>query len=149
MPDGPVVAFVLDFHFLSNFHPAPVEMDGMTYPTVEHAFQAAKTEDPALRAMVRGQPTPGMAKKAGRALTKLRPGWNEMRVDVMRALVRRKFETHPDLAARLLATGDRELVEGNTWRDSFWGVYRGLGENWLGRILMEVRAWLRSAGGGA
>jgi len=53
-------------------------------------------------------------------------------------LVRKKFE-NPLLRAMLLATEDAVLVEGNTWNDTFWGVCRGRGENWLGRILMQVR----------
>jgi predicted NAD-dependent protein-ADP-ribosyltransferase YbiA (DUF1768 family) len=60
----------------------------------------------------------------------------------MEELVRRKF-ADPELAEKLLATGDEELVEGNTWNDRFWGVCRGEGRNELGKILMRVRAELR------
>ena len=53
--------------------------------------------------------------------------------------VREKFKTHPDLAAQLLATDPQELVEGNHWKDTYWGVCDGIGQNNLGKILMIVR----------
>lgn len=102
----PAFAGVLDF--CSNFHPSPV----FGYPTVEAAYQAAKTTDPAVRARIRAAPTPAQAKRLGRGLA-LRPGWEEMKLDVMRTLVREKFSRHHALAERLLATGDVELVERN------------------------------------
>jgi len=56
--------------------------------------------------------------------------------------VREKFKQE-DLKQMLLDTGDQELVEGNTWNDTFWGVCRGEGQNNLGKILMKVRMELR------
>ena len=50
-----------------------------------------------------------------------------------------KFTTNPNLAKRLLDTGDEELIEGNDWNDIFWGVCNGKGENNLGKILMRIR----------
>jgi ribA/ribD-fused uncharacterized protein len=137
--------------FLSNFAPASVMFEGVGYPTVEHAYQAAKTLEPGEREKIRGASTPGLARKLGRKLTK-RPDWSDLKVDIMRDLVRQKFEGHPDLKKRLLATGEAELVEGNTWHDNFWGDCRcdrcasSPGQNWLGRILMEVRQQLQKAG---
>lgn len=61
----------------------------------------------------------------------------------MHDLVLRKFTAHPDLTELLLVTGDAELIEGNTWGDTTWGVCRGKGENLLGKILMAVRETLR------
>lgn len=120
--------------FLSNFWPGDRS-------SVEHAYQAAKTLVPAEQAAILAAPTPGAAKRLGRRVT-LRPDWNAIRVDVMRRLVAEKFRD-PALAQRLRETGDAELVEGNYWGDTFWGVCRGQGENWLGRILMEVRSTLK------
>lgn len=130
------------YRFLSNFYPAVVRLDGVNYPSVEHAYQAAKTLDLALRQTIRQQDTPGRAKRMGATVTK-RPGFYEDRVALMTMLVRQKFH-HPELCDKLLATGDHELVEGNTWGDTFWGECRGVGENHLGRILMQVRTELRS-----
>jgi len=56
-----------------------------------------------------------------------------------------KFLGNGDLRDQLLATGDAELVEGNTWGDTYWGVdsRSGKGENMLGKILMETREFLK------
>lgn len=131
------------FAFLSNFYPAPVELDGVLYSTVEHAYQAAKTTDPEWRARIRACPSPGAAKRMGR-MAPLRRGRYEMRVAVMRELVAQKFTQHPELAKALLATGNPILVEGNRWGDQFWGVdlETMVGVNQLGKILMDVRAEL-------
>ena len=68
---------------------------------------------------------------------------NGLVAEVMRGLLARKFAPGTELAARLLATGDAQLVEGNTWGDRFWGVCRGQGRNQLGQLLMERRDQLR------
>lgn len=123
--------------FLSNFAPAPV----FGFPTVEHAYVAAKTLDPDVREQIKAVRTPGQVKRFGRKID-LRPDWEDVKVDIMRTLVVEKFKD-PDLAAKLLATGDVPLVEHNHWGDTFWGMCRGRGENVLGSILMEVRENLR------
>jgi N-glycosidase YbiA len=134
-----------EYAFLSNFWPAPVVLDRITYPTVEHAYQAAKAGDRLERERIAALPTPGSAKRAGRKVA-LRPDWERIKIGVMEDLVRRKF-ADPELAGRLLATGDEGLVEGNAWNDRFWGVCRGEGRNELGKILMKVRAELREEAG--
>lgn len=135
--------FAGDYRFLSNFWPAQVSLpdDNFSYPSVEHAYQAAKTTDPAMRAKIASSGSPGAAKRLGRTVV-LRPGWNELRIDAMRWLLRQKFED-PKLAKRLIDTGTAKLEEGNTWGDTFWGVCRGEGENNLGKLLMDLREELR------
>ena len=140
-----------DYYFLSNFAPAQVTLDGMKYPTVEHAYQAAKTLDPQERERILGASTPDLARKMGRKLNQ-RPDWPEVKVKIMQDLVWQKFDSRPDLEKLLLATKDSELAEENTWHDNFWGDCRCsrcaklTGQNWLGRILMEVRERLRQEG---
>lgn len=135
--------FVGEYRFLSNFYPAIVEMDGEIYPTVEHAYQAAKTTIQKIRSQIRSKSTPGGAKRLGdnRKFVTLRPDWEYIRVSTMENLVRQKFQNQ-DLKAMLVATGDQELVEGNSWNDTFWGVCRGVGDNNLGKILMKIRSEL-------
>ena len=135
-------SFQGEYRFLSNFWPAEVVFEGATYPTAEHAYQAAKSLDPVERQRIAASPTPADAKRAGRAL-KPRDDWETAKFDVMERVVRDKFTRHADLRRQLLATGDAELIEGNTWGDRVWGVYQGEGENHLGRILMRLRAELR------
>jgi N-glycosidase YbiA len=130
------------YRFLSNFWPARVVLDGEEYPTTEHAYQAAKTFDPAVRRAIALSETPGKAKRAG-AAAKCREDWPAVKVEIMLDLLRQKFRRHDHLKEQLLATGDLELVEGNTWGDVFWGVCNGKGENHLGRLLMRVRHEIR------
>lgn len=141
-PDVPkqqatIDSFRGDFGFLSNFFESSIWIDGVQYKTVEHAYQAAKAHDEVTKKMIREAKTPAIAKKLGYSC-QLPPDWEDRKVEVMRRLVREKFK-NPLLRAMLLVTEDAELVEGNTWNDRFWGVCRGVGHNWLGRILMEIR----------
>lgn len=127
--------------FLSNFYPATVHLPyngGPTLPTAEHAYVWHKTFQPAERALVEMARTPGDVKRLGRRLT-IRADWDAVKLEVMRQVVMFKFLQHEDLAAKLIATGEEELVEENEWGDTFWGTCRGVGQNWLGRILMETR----------
>lgn len=126
-----------DFGFLSNFHEATIYVDGERYRSVEHAYQAHKTLDPLSRRLIREAKTPGEAKKLGQSV-RLRDDWESVKVDLMRSFIRKKFE-NPFLRPLLLATGDAELIEGNTWGDRTWGVYKGEGQNLLGKLLMQVR----------
>lgn len=133
--------------FLSNFAISPIAMPlwhpgaGHWASTVEHAFQAAKTEDEDEALKIISCGPPGQAKRLGRKVT-LRAGWDEGRDVIMRALLELKFAPGSDLARKLLDTGDAELVEGNTWGDRYWGVCGGRGENRLGKMLVEIRAEL-------
>lgn len=135
-------SFTCEYAFLSNFYDAVIPCEGITYPSVEHAFQAQKSIDAGERRRIAACGSPGRAKGLGRKV-KLRKDWESVKVGIMTELVRVKFASHPDLRLRLLATGDAELIEGNSWNDRFWGVSGGQGKNWLGRILMQVRAELR------
>ena len=127
--------------FLSNFFPCKVEYGGIIYPTIEHAFQAAKTLDKDLRMQISHMKSPNEAKAAGRSL-KLRPDWEKIKNDVMYKLLRLKFE-QPYFRRRLLGTGSVLLIEGNWWHDTYWGVYEGRGQNMLGRMLMRIRQELK------
>lgn len=133
--------------FLSNFWAAKVELDGVVYPSVEHAYQAAKTLDngPNGRLWIRSMDTAGKAKRAGKRLT-LRPDWDSVKLVLMKDLLRQKFSNNA-LAALLLATGSEELIEGNDWGDRYWGAEwrfgEWVGENHLGKLLMKVREELK------
>lgn len=131
-------SFSREYFFLSNFYKVEIEYEGIIYPTLEHAYQAAKTLDLKERRLIAALSYPGQAKRVGRAL-KLREDWSWARYVIMEELVRHKFSNHPTLRARLLNTGDAELVEGNTWGDTHWGMCKGKGRNELGKILMKVR----------
>lgn len=137
-----------EYDFLSNFYAAPVTWEGLTYLNAEAAFQAAKVLTHEERLPFTELPS-NKAKRLGRQV-QLRPDWEQVKTRVMEEVVRAKFTQNPDLAARLLATCEAQLVEGNTWGDVCWGVdtRTGRGENRLGVILMKVRDELRGQMGG-
>ena len=130
-------------HINSNFYPCDITVDGVDYPSTESAYQAAKTNDPTEKFAIANAATPGKAKRMGRKVH-LRPDWESVKIQVMTVLVRQKFSQNRDLRQKLLATCDEELIEGNNWGDRFWGVCGGIGQNWLGRILMQVRSEFRT-----
>ena len=132
------------YRFLSNFHDIEVMLDGVAYKSTERAYQASKTLNASERALIREAPTNAKARQLGQRVT-LRPDFNPIKIGVMLDLTRQKF-SDPELRQLLLATGDSELVEGNTWGDTFWGVCNGVGQNWLGRCLMQVRDEIRNQG---
>jgi ribA/ribD-fused uncharacterized protein len=140
------------YRFLSNFYPCKIEYQGIKYPSVENFYVAMKVNDQQLingtyytpgdfREMIARITNPAEVKKLG-SKVKLRTGWDEKKLEVMNWAVRQKFKDET-LAELLLSTEDQELIEGNWWKDYFWGVCNGKGENHLGKILMEVREELK------
>lgn len=147
--DEVIDSFTGNWRFLSNFSLDTMHVPGDTrwsgeWRTAEHLFQAMKTRDPSEIDRVRSATTPGIAKRLGRKVA-LRSDWDEVRIPSMQMVILCKFKYGSLLAERLLNTGEAQLVEGNTWGDTFWGVCDGVGENWLGRILMHRRELLQAA----
>ena len=127
------------YHFLSNFHRSQLTYKGVRYQNAEAAFHAQK--DPS-RAYQFKNLQPNEAKRLGRRVT-LRKDWEDVKDTIMYGVVRQKFIENKTLAKRLLATGKIELIEGNWWNDTYWGVCEGKGQNKLGNILMKVRDELK------
>lgn len=141
--------------FLSNFWYVKVQLhglsaleDGITYPTVEHAYQASKSVNESERLFISKLRLPSMAKDYTRLSTFVtRPDWKNVNRVIMLELLRDKFniQTHKALALKLHATGDAQLIESNWWHDNFWGSCTCMAcsseekHNWLGRLLMHVR----------
>lgn len=123
--------------FLSNFHPSTISFEGNIYSTVEHAYQASKTLDFDSRQLIRKASSPNDAKRLGRSLI-LRGDWDDVKIEIMRSLITEKFK-NPFLRHLLVLTGNLKLINENRWNDKFWGMVNGVGENWLGKILEEVR----------
>lgn len=136
-------SFEGEYFFLSNFSKSSIEYDGITYPTVEHAYQAQKTLDKDLRLAVSELKTPSESKRFGKSVV-LREHWDTIKVGIMVELCEIKFQTSY-YKKQLLLTEDATLIEGNTWHDNFWGDCRCekckniTGLNYLGRLLMEIR----------
>ena len=138
--EAAITSFRGEYAFLSNFFAAEVTFEGLTFPTNEAAFQAAKCLTSEERIPFTTLKNPVLVKSRGRKV-KLRPDWEDVKIGIMEEIVRAKFSAHPELAERLAATGNQLIAEGNKWHDTFWGVdaATGKGENHLGRILMKVR----------
>ena len=138
-----ITSFRDNFYFLSNFYPVIIVYEFDEYPSVEHAYQAAKTLDKDYRMLIAKAKTAAKAKKIGRVVP-IKEDWETVKMDVMRQLLRSKF-SNPKLKKLLLHTKTHKLVEGNWWGDTFWGVdMQGKGSNWLGKLLMELREELNN-----
>ncbi len=135
------------YRFLSNFYPVKIRYAGIEYPSVEHAYQAAKTFDHKKRLEIANLKTPGIAKRTGQTVI-LRHDWEEIKLDMMYDLVKMKFENNILLQKLLLDTNNEDLQEGNWWGDEYWGVNlrTGEGENQLGKILMDIRKTIKNGG---
>ena len=133
-----IESFSGEYRFLSNFYPSPIVFLTVTFPTVEHAFQAAKATRTSELTGIYLATTPGDAKRAGRTCRK-REDWDAIKEHVMAFFLILKFK-QPELVLKLIQTGRRPLVEGNTWGDTYWGVCNGEGRNRLGILLMQIRA---------
>jgi len=125
----------------SNFYNSPIKVGKYTWPTVEHYFQAQKFAGSEYEHMIRKAKSPMKAAELGRnRKIKIRSDWESVKINVMREAVHTKFHQHPELRILLLSTGDAKIIE-HTSNDNFWGDGGdGKGQNWLGKILMEIRA---------
>jgi len=137
-----ITSFKSEYAFLSNFAPAKVVLDGLEYPTVEHAYQAAKTTDQYSRRDIKLLDSPGKAKRYGRSVI-MRLDWHMVKDRIMMDLLKQKFKQEP-YRTLLKNTGNQKLIEGNTWGDRYWGCEwqagQWVGLNRLGYMLMYIRS---------
>ena len=133
-----------EFGCFSNFAPYPIELQGQTWPTVEHFFQAQKFLAEEHQEAIRQVTSPMIAARMGRSRQRpLRADWEEVKDSIMTAAVRAKFSQHLELKQILLDTGEAELIE-HSRNDSYWADGGdGQGLNRLGQILMQIRSELR------
>jgi len=132
-----ITSFSGNYRWLSNFFPSQVYLDGIEYPTVENAYQAAKCRNLFDRKKF-VDVAPYVAKSLGKRVLLVK-GWELKKIGVMKMLLLQKFELGSALGDMLLATGEEVLVENNTWGDTFWGKSDGKGKNILGVLLMDIR----------
>jgi len=128
--------FTGKYFFLSNFYKHPIMFEGLKYPSSEHAYQASKTLYPDVKQQCLYMSC-GECKKWGRNI-KMRDDWNNVKLKIMRTILNIKF-SDLKLKSLLLETSSEELIEGNTWNDTYWGVCNSKGSNHLGKLLMEIR----------
>jgi len=126
-----------EYWWLSNFSRTPIIINGETWPTVEHYYQAQKTLFKSEKEWVKSRPTPKMAKILGRYVT-LRNDWDSIKEEIMLKALYAKFTQYPRLQEKLLATVGEQLVEDSP-TDIYWGYARGAGKNRLGILLVQLR----------
>lgn len=134
------------YNFLSNFYPCKIYFEGIEFPSVEHAYQACKEIDKNARFLFVNCGNAFVAKKLGKKIlenNRIRKDWDKIKLELMNKLIRIKFNI-PELKILLLNTRNEELIETNYWNDTYWGVCNGIGENNLGKILMQVRNEIRN-----
>lgn len=127
------------YSFLSNFYPAKVFFDGVTFLNSESAYQAQKCKNEEERLLF-AKLSSDESKSLGRKVD-CREDWDEVKLSLMKDIVYNKFTQNPHLAKALADTREMPLLEGNNWGDLYWGVdlKTGDGENNLGKILMNLR----------
>lgn len=99
-----------EYTFLNNRFPCRIVWQGKKYSNAELAFQASNCDE-------------------------------DNCLEVMESILRVKFKQNPNLMQKLVDTGDSILINGNNKQETFWGVdlYSWLGENYLGKLIMEIR----------
>lgn len=136
-----------EYEKFSNFYPCEVYFEGRTYPTTEHAFQAAKTIDKMERKKISEAETPSIAKRLGRNV-RLRKDWDIIKISIMKRLLIHKFSID-EFKTLLISTGDADIIEGNYWHDNYWGdcyckkCKDIKGKNQLGKLLMKIREMIK------
>lgn len=133
-----VMEFHNEYYFLSNMYPCPIHVtiDNKEYhfTCAEALYQGMKNTD----YLDKFENTDGYTAKRMGKRVQMREDWDEVKLAIMQDVVRLKFTQNPDLMKRLRATSG-ELIEGNTWGDTYWGICHKIGENHLGKILMALR----------
>jgi len=140
-----------DFYVLSNFSGFTLQWRGLRFDTLEAAyhwekFPGSKLGRSETARAIRLAPSAHEAFQIAQKFRLFRrDDWDDVKVDIMRQLLRAKVEQHEYVERKLLATGDRELVE-NSWRDDYWGWGPNRdGQNVLGKLWMEIRSEVRAA----
>lgn len=133
-------SFIGPFRYLSNFYIAPVKYEGIVWQSSEHAYQAMKSLNRHVwEEIASSDMTPGQVKRYGAKLD-MRKDWDQVKLKIMSDIVTCKFNQNPFLMALLLETKGCNIIEGNTWGDTYWGQCPiGNGKNHLGKILMGIR----------
>lgn len=147
-----------EFKEFSTLHEAPMQVDGITFPTVEHYVQWSKAKmfgDTDAEAKILKTPSSKSVRGYGNKIKEFKEEeWNTKRDEIMRKALRAKFVQHPELRTKLLATGTRPIAEADP-REKYWAIgtssdtskakdpTKWPGKNMLGKMLEELRTELK------
>lgn len=138
-----VTEFKNEYSWLSNFAPVKITLEGLEFPSVEHAYMSAKSDSIEWKQFCSNpENSAGLIKRKSREI-ELRSDWDNIKLKVMADCLTQKFNTEP-FKTKLLETKNEPLQEGNFWNDKFWGVClkTNVGENHLGKLIMKIRSSL-------
>ena len=136
-------SFKEEYSFLSNFYSCQITVNFIVYPSVEHAYQAQKTNNKDLQEHISHLTTAYQAKSYGKHII-IRDDYEKEKLHIMEFLLQLKFN-QAHFQKLLQDTGDAELIEGNYWHDNFWGICicdhckDKAKHNHLGKLLMKIR----------
>jgi|SRR5271157_4135944 len=132
--------------WMRNDYISDVKVGGITYRSVEHAYQAAKFKDPSIKKEIANALSVQEARRIGRTHGDVQANWDDLKKTSMESIVRLKFNSNPILSDRLSKTGDAKIVMYGY--DEYWGTGKsGSGENVLGKVLETVRQELQFLNG--
>ena len=128
-----------EYAFLENRFTCRFVWEGVIYNTAEAAFLSSKFKETSDRKVIASCSIDKAAVKAKAQIPY--PGWEDAWLDIMESILLAKFEQNPTLMKKLADTGNRVLINGNSKKETFWGIdlYSWTGENNLGKILMSIR----------
>ena len=139
---GNITEFKGEYLFLSNFYLSEVEYNGLFFQNAEAAFQSSKFKNKNIRKKF-SKMNPIQAKLVGKKIEATTENWEELKFDIMEKICYNKFTSNKVLKNKLLETKNKELINNNTRGDTIWGISNGVGENYLGKILMKIREELK------
>ena len=136
-----------EYNWLSNMHSCDVVYKNNNFKSVENAYMFAKADTSGEWLKFCLENPPNIVKKESKNI-RVRPDWEEVKLEIMYNLLIKKFTQEP-FRTNLLNTGNENIQEGNFWNDTFWGVdlkqNPNVGENHLGRLIMHVRILLKNS----
>lgn len=130
------------YDVFNNFSAHAVEIDGLVYPTSEHAYQAAKCTDVQGKKEIQIAKSPLQTKELSskKYAAAKRPDWDRVKLEVMESILRAKLAQHQEVRDALIRSAQEEIAEDSPV-DSFWGRGKdGNGQNNLGKLWMKIRA---------
>lgn len=135
--------FTGEYSWLSNFALVDITLNDIEYPSVEHAYQSAKSNDKDWKLYCQNKNIkPGWVKTKSKNINVI-PNWHNIKIDIMKECLNQKFRKEP-YKTLLTKTKLIHIQEGNYHNDKFYGVClkTGKGKNILGKMIMEIRSGL-------